>query len=79
MVCFIRSGQAYTGQTVDQIDITPTLALALGVPIPQNNLGTLILPILNGLQARYKLRAIYSNAKQLLKVLQMNIPDYERG
>ena len=64
---------------VDQIDITPTLAVSLGVPIPQNSLGMIIVPLLNELRSRDKLRAIYSNAKQLIAVLQENIANYEQG
>ena len=79
LMLLIGSGQVYTGQTVDQIDMAATLALLLGVPIPQNNLGTIIVPMLNELDSRDKLRALYSNAKQLLMVMQENVRDYKRG
>jgi len=33
---------------VNQIDLTPTLSLLLGLPIPQNNLGNIIPQLFDG-------------------------------
>lgn len=53
-----------THRSVPQIDLVPTLALLLGVPIPFNNLGTVI-PELFGAHGDELLRALRMNARQV--------------
>lgn len=64
---------------MEQIDLAPTLSLMLGLPVPQNNLGTLIIDVLSGLTVRQKLSATYVNAQQLLRVLENNVRNYKQG
>ncbi|KAI0230579.1 GPI ethanolamine phosphate transferase 2 [Lamellibrachia satsuma] len=63
---------------VEQIDLAPTLSLMLGLPVPQNSLGTLIIDVLSGLTIRQKLSATYVNAQQLLRVLENNVKNYKQ-
>jgi ethanolaminephosphotransferase len=53
---------------VAQIDIVPTLALLFGLPIPKNNLGTLIPELFDTKQRDY-LIAIKYNTEQLIAIL----------
>ena len=73
-------GAAYNpGVEVEQIDLAPTLSLMLGLPVPQNSLGTVIVDALSGLTIRQKLSATYINAQQLLRVLENNVGNYKQG
>ena len=67
------------GAEVEQIDLAPTISLMLGLPVPQNSLGTLIIDALSGLTIRQKLSATYINAQQLLRVLENNVKNYKQG
>lgn len=56
--------------SIDQVDLAPTLAVLLGVPIPQDNIGTLIQPLLaRHLNTLDHLNALRLNAHQLLRLL----------
>ena len=59
--------------SIGQVDLAPTLALLLGLPIPQDNTGVLITralePVWSPEQWRRGLRA---NAKQLFRMLNAN-------
>ena len=77
-VC-LSTGSENQGKVVEQTDIAPTLSILLGVPIPQNSLGTVITQALGGLDMRHKLQASYVNGQQILKVLQENVPSYTEG
>ncbi|KAK8967117.1 hypothetical protein KSP40_PGU009116 [Platanthera guangdongensis] len=59
---------------VFQVDITPTLALLFGVPIPKNSFGILLMQACNSLTDEHKLRALELNSWQLLRLLQVHIP-----
>ncbi|XP_076764816.1 GPI ethanolamine phosphate transferase 2, catalytic subunit-like [Xylocopa sonorina] len=52
---------------ISQIDIAPTLAMALGLPIPHSNVGTAFLDTLYDLPASKKLFLLYYNSKQLFE------------
>ena len=52
---------------LSQIDIVPTLATLLGIPIPQLNLGSIILELIDNFEVAEKLFALYYNAEQMLK------------
>ncbi|KAH8689708.1 putative sulfatase [Talaromyces proteolyticus] len=63
--------------TVEQSDITPTLAGLLGVPIPLNNLGVFIPHFLDIWEADSdKLSITLENAKQILGIIKMAYPKY---
>ncbi|KAK9109129.1 hypothetical protein Sjap_017189 [Stephania japonica] len=80
-----------TCKTVSQVDLAPTLALLLGVPISKNNAGILIAEIFDFLSDSELLRALELNSWQLLRLLQAQLPgllcsnrdyrhlEYERG
>ncbi|KAJ5279897.1 GPI ethanolamine phosphate transferase 2 [Penicillium angulare] len=58
-------------RTVEQADITPTLAGLLGLPIPLNSLGVFIPEFLNVWDSgSQKMSILYRNARQLLNVIQ---------
>lgn len=64
-------GHAADVTTVDQVDLVPTLAVVLGVPIPLNSLGAVIPQLLSGdLGDPQRLAAYRRNAEQLMRVLQ---------
>ncbi|XP_074371863.1 GPI ethanolamine phosphate transferase 2 isoform X2 [Apium graveolens] len=64
-----------THKTVNQVDITPTIALLFGVPIPINSAGILIAETLKSLEGEQKLRALELNSWQLFRLLQAQLPD----
>lgn len=61
--------------TVNQVDLAPTLALLFGVPIPSNNAGNLIAETFHSLTDEQQLRALELNSWQLLRLLQVQLPD----
>ncbi|GAB4848789.1 hypothetical protein Ancab_003517 [Ancistrocladus abbreviatus] len=63
-----------TCNTANQVDITPTLALLFGVPIPRNNVGVLIGEMLDSLTDDQQLRALELNSWQLLMLLGAQLP-----
>ncbi|XAR73479.1 hypothetical protein NMG60_11007463 [Bertholletia excelsa] len=66
-------------RTVDQVDVTPTLALLFGVPIPKNSVGVLIPEIFDSLTDEQQLRILELNSWQLLRLLQAQLPDLSGG
>ncbi|KAJ0233400.1 GPI ethanolamine phosphate transferase 2 [Hirschfeldia incana] len=67
----------YAGATNNlafQVDLTPTLALLFGVPIPKNNVGVLVPGTLNSLRDFEQLRALELNSWQLLRLMQAQLP-----
>ncbi|XP_037117534.1 GPI ethanolamine phosphate transferase 2 isoform X1 [Syngnathus acus] len=63
---------------IEQVDLTPTLALALGLPISQNSVGRVIPSVLEESSLRDQLRFLHLNGHQLSCLLKDSIPDYER-
>ncbi|KAL9241384.1 hypothetical protein vseg_015502 [Gypsophila vaccaria] len=57
-----------------QVDLAPTLALLLGVPIPKNNIGVLLTSVLHSLSDGERLRALELNSWQLLRLLKAQLP-----
>eukprot|EP00250_Pteridium_aquilinum_P020571 c24867_g1_i1 orf=246-3212(+) len=57
-----------------QVDLVPTLAMLLGVPIPKNSVGVLLLQLFDTLTATEKLRALEVNSWQLIKLLKVRSP-----
>ncbi|KAL6635238.1 hypothetical protein ACP70R_027909 [Stipagrostis hirtigluma subsp. patula] len=59
-----------------QVDLAPTLAILFGVPIPKNNIGVLLLEVLNSLTDEQKLRTLELNSWQISRLLQAQIPAF---
>lgn len=68
-----------THNTAHQVDIVPTLALLFGVPIPKNNVGTLIVKVFNHLTDDQQLRALELISRQLFRLLQAQLPGLPCG
>lgn len=49
--------------TLLQVDIAPTLALLLGVPIPKNNIGVMITNVFQSLPGGFHFTLLYVMAK----------------
>lgn len=64
---------------VEQVDLTPTLALGLGLPISQNSVGRVIQSVLEETSLRDQLRFLHLNGHQLSCLLKDSISDYEKG
>ncbi|XP_051929477.1 GPI ethanolamine phosphate transferase 2 [Hippocampus zosterae] len=63
---------------IEQVDLTPTLALSLGLPISQNSVGHVIPSVLEESSLRDQLRFLHLNAHQLSCLLKDSISDYEK-
>ncbi|PLN79213.1 alkaline phosphatase-like protein [Aspergillus taichungensis] len=65
-------------QTVEQPDITPTLASLLGLPIPLNSLGVVIPELLMMWDHGHeRTKILLDNARQLLRTVRESFPRYE--
>nr|XP_008509404.1 PREDICTED: GPI ethanolamine phosphate transferase 2-like isoform X1 [Equus przewalskii] len=64
---------------VQQTDLAATLAIGLGLPIPKNSVGHLLFPAIEGKPMREQLRFLHLNTVQLTKLLQENVPSYEKA
>ncbi|MBN3303808.1 PIGG transferase, partial [Amia calva] len=67
-----------TPQSVEQVDVTPTLSLGLGLPISQNNVGRLILPVFEESSLRDRLRFLHLNGLQLSHLIKDSTPSFEK-
>ncbi|XP_062069628.1 GPI ethanolamine phosphate transferase 2 isoform X3 [Lepus europaeus] len=65
-------------QRVQQTDLAATLAIGLGLPIPKDSVGSLLFPVVEGKPMREQLRFLHLNTVQLSKLLQENVPSYEK-
>ncbi|XP_029917532.1 GPI ethanolamine phosphate transferase 2 [Myripristis murdjan] len=63
---------------VEQVDLTPTLALGLGLPISQNSVGRVIPGVLEESPLRDQLRFLHLNGHQLSCLLRDSIPEHEK-
>ncbi|XP_071396637.1 GPI ethanolamine phosphate transferase 2 isoform X5 [Centroberyx affinis] len=63
---------------VEQVDLTPTLALGLGLPISQNSVGRVIAGVLEEASLRDQLRFLHVNGHQLSCLLKDSTPEYEK-
>ncbi|XP_061192522.1 GPI ethanolamine phosphate transferase 2-like [Saccostrea echinata] len=78
LVFLSTSGIPSTDDTkpeVDQIDLVPTLSELLGLPIPQNSLGHLLLDVFEERGPEEQLASLLRNTIQLLNLLNNNIQD----
>ena len=64
---------------VEQVDLPSSLALGLGLAVPQNSVGHLLLPLLEELPLRQQLRYLQLNTHQLSTLLRDSTTDYQRG
>ncbi|XP_055015568.1 GPI ethanolamine phosphate transferase 2 [Boleophthalmus pectinirostris] len=63
---------------VEQVDLAPSLALGLGLPVPQNSVGRVLPQILEGLSLRDQLRLLHLNGHQLNRLLRDSLPEHQR-
>ncbi|XP_075400787.1 GPI ethanolamine phosphate transferase 2, catalytic subunit isoform X2 [Tenrec ecaudatus] len=76
---FERSpGDVRRPRHVQQTDLAATLAIGLGLPIPQSSVGRLLFQVLEGRPMRDQLRFLHLNTVQLSRLLQENVPLYEK-
>ncbi|XP_068928819.1 GPI ethanolamine phosphate transferase 2 isoform X1 [Petaurus breviceps papuanus] len=73
-----KSGSFQPPEHVQQTDLAATLAVGLGLPIPKNSVGRLLFPIVEGATMREQLRFLHLNSVQLSRLLQENVPMYEK-
>uniref|UniRef100_A0A8C6U0X7 Phosphatidylinositol glycan anchor biosynthesis class G n=1 Tax=Neogobius melanostomus TaxID=47308 RepID=A0A8C6U0X7_9GOBI len=72
---FRRKG---TPLAVEQVDLAPTLALGLGLPVSQNSVGRVLPQILEELPLRDQLRLLHLNGHQLSLLLRDSLPHYQQ-
>ncbi|XP_048219862.1 GPI ethanolamine phosphate transferase 2 isoform X5 [Perognathus longimembris pacificus] len=73
-----RPGDIRHTKHVQQTDLAATLAIGLGLPIPKDSVGSLLFPVVEGKPIREQLRFLHLNTVQLSKLLQENVPSYEK-
>lgn len=64
---------------VEQVDLTPTLALALALPISQNSVGHLIPAVFEKASLREQLHYLHINGHQLSNLLRDSNPSFHKG
>lgn len=77
--CCDSSGGLEEPGVLEQVDLTPTLALGLGLPISKNSVGRLIPAVFEDLSLRDQLRILQLNGHQLSCLLQDNNPTFHKG
>ncbi|XP_072112402.1 GPI ethanolamine phosphate transferase 2 isoform X1 [Mobula birostris] len=75
---FTKKHSFVVSEYVEQTDLTSTLALGFGLPIPRNNLGHLIPSVLEERPFQEQLRYLNLNGYQLSLLIQESIPAYEK-
>ncbi|KAM9137825.1 GPI ethanolamine phosphate transferase 2 isoform 2-T2 [Pangshura tecta] len=73
-----RNGPLKQPELVQQTDLAATLAIGLGLPISRNSVGNIILSVIEGKTMREQLRFLHLNGFQLSRLLQDNMPTYEK-
>ncbi|XP_060783867.1 GPI ethanolamine phosphate transferase 2 isoform X2 [Neoarius graeffei] len=63
---------------VEQVDLTPTLAMALALPISQNSVGCLIPAVFEKASLREQLRYFHINGHQLSNLLRDSNPSFHK-
>lgn len=63
---------------VEQVDLAPTLALGLGLPVSQNSVGRVLPQVLEELPLRDQLRLLHLNGHQLSGLLRDTLPQYQK-
>lgn len=64
---------------VEQVDLTPTLALGLGLPISRNSVGRLIPAVVEDAPLRDRLRYLHLNGHQLSCLLRDSVAEHLKG
>lgn len=64
---------------IEQVDLTPTLALGLGLPISQNSVGRVIPGVFAESSLRDQLRFLHLNGHQLNCLLKDSTPSHQKG
>uniref|UniRef100_A0AAY4E8D9 GPI ethanolamine phosphate transferase 2 C-terminal domain-containing protein n=1 Tax=Denticeps clupeoides TaxID=299321 RepID=A0AAY4E8D9_9TELE len=75
---FKRKVAMETPPVVEQVDLAPTLALALGLPISQNSVGCVIPAVFEETSLREQLRFLHLNGFQLSCLLKDSIPTFQK-
>ncbi|XP_016051348.1 PREDICTED: GPI ethanolamine phosphate transferase 2 isoform X2 [Miniopterus natalensis] len=73
-----KPGDVRPPARAQQTDLAATLAIGLGLPIPKHSVGHLLFPVVEGRAMREQLRFLHLNTVQLSRLLQENVPSYER-
>ncbi|KAE8631649.1 hypothetical protein XENTR_v10001263 [Xenopus tropicalis] len=73
-----KGGISKLPEIIQQTDIAPTLAISLGLPIPQNSLGILVPQTVEHKSMREQLRFLHLNGHQLCMLLRQNLEAYEK-
>ncbi|XP_059534002.1 GPI ethanolamine phosphate transferase 2 isoform X2 [Myotis daubentonii] len=73
-----KPGEVRPPERVQQTDLAATLAVGLGLPIPQHSVGRFLFPVVQGRALRQQLRLLHLNAVQLSRLLRARIPGFER-
>ncbi|XP_031295476.1 GPI ethanolamine phosphate transferase 2 isoform X1 [Camelus dromedarius] len=73
-----KHGDIRHPKRVQQTDLAATLSIGLGLPIPENSVGSLLFPVVEGKPMREQLRFLHLNTVQLSKLLQENVPSYKK-
>ncbi|XP_071117625.1 GPI ethanolamine phosphate transferase 2-like [Haliotis cracherodii] len=64
--------------SIMQIDVAPTLAALMGIPIPKNNLGEIVASTLVGYSLEDKVRLMQVNGHQVSLLLEQNVANVEK-
>ncbi|KAI7801231.1 putative GPI ethanolamine phosphate transferase 2 [Triplophysa rosa] len=75
---FRRRGGFEEPGVLEQVDLTPTLALGQGLPISKNSVGRLIPAVFEDLSLRDQLRFLQLNGHQLSCLLEDNNPTFHK-
>ncbi|PIN16984.1 Glycosylphosphatidylinositol anchor synthesis protein [Handroanthus impetiginosus] len=70
-----KIGDAENSKETYQVDIASTLAFLFGVPIPKNNVGTVMAEVFTFLEGEKQLRILELNSWQLLRLLKTHFSD----
>ncbi|XP_056658217.1 GPI ethanolamine phosphate transferase 2 isoform X2 [Monodelphis domestica] len=73
-----KMGNLQPPKHVQQTDLAATLAVGLGLPIPKNSVGSILYPVVEKRTMREQLRFLHLNSVQLSRLLQENVPMYEK-
>ncbi|KAK7140881.1 hypothetical protein R3I93_015123 [Phoxinus phoxinus] len=75
---FRRKAGLEEPEVLEQVDLPPTLALALGLPVSQNSVGRLIPAVFEDSSLRDQLRLLQINGHQLSRLLRDSNPAFHK-
>ena len=79
LFCYVSGNSWTSGHELLQIDLAPTMSILMGLPIPSNNLGQLLLQPLGTLTDTEKLASVYINAQQIVSLMKPNVANFKKG